>query len=157
MFTVDVNNNAMQRRYKSRLVPQGSTSVCYTCPIPCDILPPHIEFVLEFSEVQASLEMRLKDFCCTYGLFPLGAICHGLLKNLHVPAEDRTGGPSISSLALYHVAIKAGLYRKALYTSVPYTYSIPCDTPNRVCAAKEYHIFHPGSPQTYPPLRLRHF
>ena len=44
----------------------------------------------------------------------LGAICHGLLKNLHVPAEDRTGDPSISSPALYHVAIKAGLYRKAV-------------------------------------------
>ena len=37
-----------------------------------------------------------------------------LKKNLHVPAEDRTGDPSISSLALYHVAIKAGLYRKAV-------------------------------------------
>ena len=47
--------------------------------------------------------------------FPtLGAICHGLLKNSHVPAEDRTGDPSIYSLALYHVAIKAGLYRKAV-------------------------------------------
>ena len=40
--------------------------------------------------------------------------CHGLLKNLHVPAKDRTGDPSIYSLALYHVAIKAGLYRKAV-------------------------------------------
>ena len=36
------------------------------------------------------------------------------LKNFHVPAEDRTGDPSIYSLALYHVAIKAGLYRKAV-------------------------------------------
>ena len=36
------------------------------------------------------------------------------LKNLRVPAEDRTGDPLISSLALYHVAIKAGLYRKAV-------------------------------------------
>ena len=41
-------------------------------------------------------------------------ICNGLLKSLHVPAEDRTGDPSIYSLALYHVAIKAGLYRKAV-------------------------------------------
>ena len=37
-----------------------------------------------------------------------------LKKNLHVPAEDRTRDPSIYSLALYHVAIKAGLYRKAV-------------------------------------------
>ena len=36
------------------------------------------------------------------------------LKNFHAPAEDRTGDPSIYSLALYHVAIKAGLYRKAV-------------------------------------------
>ena len=41
-------------------------------------------------------------------------LCHGLLKNFHVPAEDRTGDPSIYSLAVYHVAIKAGLYRKAV-------------------------------------------
>ena len=27
----------------------------------------------------------------------LGAICHGLLKNSHAPAEDRTGDPSIYS------------------------------------------------------------
>ena len=36
------------------------------------------------------------------------------LKKSNAPAEDRTGDPSISSLALYHVAIKAGLYRKAV-------------------------------------------
>ena len=32
----------------------------------------------------------------------------------HAPAEDRTGDPSIYSLALYHVAIKAGLYHRAV-------------------------------------------
>ena len=37
-----------------------------------------------------------------------------LKKYLHSPAEDRTGVPSSYSLALYHVAIKAGLYRKAV-------------------------------------------
>ena len=36
------------------------------------------------------------------------------LKNLHAPAEDRTGNPSIYSRALYHVAIKADLYREAV-------------------------------------------
>ena len=36
------------------------------------------------------------------------------LKNLNAPADDRTGDPSIYSRALYHVAIKAGLYRKAV-------------------------------------------
>ena len=37
-----------------------------------------------------------------------------LKKILHAPVEDRAGDPSIYSLALYHVAIKAGLYRKAV-------------------------------------------
>ena len=37
-----------------------------------------------------------------------------LKKNSHTPAEVRTGDLSICSLALYHVAIKAGLYRKAV-------------------------------------------
>ena len=36
------------------------------------------------------------------------------LKKSNALAEDRTGNPSIYSLALYHVAIKAGLYRKAV-------------------------------------------
>ena len=36
------------------------------------------------------------------------------LKKSNAPAEDRTGDPSIYSLALYHVPIKAGLYRKAV-------------------------------------------
>ena len=36
------------------------------------------------------------------------------LKNFHVPAEDQTGDLSILRRALYHVAIKAGLYRKAV-------------------------------------------
>ena len=45
------------------------------------------------------------NYCCN---------CHGLLKKLHAPAKDRTGDPSIYSLALYHVTVKAGLYRKAV-------------------------------------------
>ena len=54
------------------------------------------------------------------------------LKNIHVPAEDRTGDPSISSLALYHVAIKAGLYRKAVQVYdipnlYPVTFSLSTD------------------------------
>ena len=36
------------------------------------------------------------------------------LKKSNAPAEDRTRDLSIYSLALYHVAIKAGLYRKAV-------------------------------------------
>ena len=48
-----------------------------------------------------------------------------LKKNLHVPAEDRTGDPSISSVALYHVAIKVGLYHKAVQVyDIPNLYPV---------------------------------
>ena len=48
-----------------------------------------------------------------------------LKKILHAPAEDRTGNPSIYSLALYHVAIKAGLYRKAVQVyGIPNLYPV---------------------------------
>ena len=48
-----------------------------------------------------------------------------LKKYLHFPAEDRTGVPSIYSLALYHVAIKAGLYRKAVQVyDIPNLYPV---------------------------------
>ena len=51
--------------------------------------------------------------------------CHGLLKNSHAPAEDRTGDHSIYRLALYHVAIKAGLYRKAVQVyDIPNLYPV---------------------------------
>ena len=47
------------------------------------------------------------------------------LKKLHAPAEGRTGDPSIYSRALYHVAIKAGLYRKAIQVyDIPYLYPV---------------------------------
>ena len=41
-------------------------------------------------------------------------ICHGLFKKLHAPDGDRTADPSIQNLALYHVAIKADFYHKAV-------------------------------------------
>ena len=33
----DLQSSTLPRRYKSRLVPQGSTSILYTYPVPCDI------------------------------------------------------------------------------------------------------------------------
>ena len=41
----DLKSSTLPRRYKSPLVPQGRTSVWYTWPIPCDILPLHIDDV----------------------------------------------------------------------------------------------------------------
>ena len=47
------------------------------------------------------------------------------LKKSNAPAEDRTGDPSIDSRALYHVAIKAGLYRKAVQVyDIPNIYPV---------------------------------
>ena len=48
-----------------------------------------------------------------------------LQTNLHAPAEDRTGDPSIYCRALYHVAIKGGLYRKAVQVNdIPNLYPV---------------------------------
>ena len=44
---------------KGPLKPKQSTN---QLPLPYDILPLHIEFVLEFCEVQDSPKMRLKEF-----------------------------------------------------------------------------------------------
>ena len=50
---------------------------------------------------------------------------HRLLKHVNAPAEDRTGDPLISSRALYHVAIKAGLFRKAVQVyDIPNLYPV---------------------------------
>ena len=54
-----------------------------------------------------------------------GRLFHGLLKNLYALAEDRTGDPSINSLALYHVAIKACLYHKTVQVyDIPNLYPV---------------------------------
>ena len=43
----------------------------------------------------------------------------------YAPAGDRTGDPSIYSRALYHVAIKAGLFRKAVQVyNIPKLYPV---------------------------------
>ena len=80
--------------------------------------------------------IRKKTSCPT-----LCAICHGLLKHSHAPAEDRTGDPSIYSLALYHIAIKAGLYRKAVQV-----YDIPNQYPVTYVLTflRNYYVFRPG-------------
>ena len=54
------------------------------------------------------------------------------LKKSNAPAEDRTGDPSIYSLALYHVAIKAGLYHKAVQV-----YRIPNQYPVTLISKKQ--------------------
>ena len=70
--------------------------------------------------------MRLKKFLCTCWLFSLGAVLiHMLvisigrhlsrtLKKSTCPGRGPNRGPSIYCLALYHISLKAGLYRKAV-------------------------------------------
>ena len=70
----------------------------------------------KFTKIKYSAPNRFIIFITNDRYFTVLEIfwCHGLLKNSHATAEDRTGDPSIYSLTLYHVAIKAGLYRKAV-------------------------------------------
>ena len=51
-------------------------------------------------------------------------ICHGLLKYLHCPGRGSNGDPSIYSRALYHVAIKAGLYKAVQVYYKPNLYPV---------------------------------
>ena len=53
--------------------------------------------------------------------------------NSHAPAEGRAGDPSIYGLALYHVAIKAGLHRKAVQVYyIPNLYPVTNVTQNNI-------------------------
>ena len=64
-----------------------------------------------------------------------------LKKILHAPAGDRTGDPSIYSLALYNAAIKAGLYRKAVqvyYILNQYPVTFPPTILNSASNSQEY-------------------
>ena len=49
------------------------------------------------------------------------------LKTSHAPVEDRAGDLVIYSLAIHHVAIKAGLYRKAVQVyDISELYTVTC-------------------------------
>ena len=58
--------------------------------------------------------MPLALFVISLVFSALISMSQTLKKILHAPVEDWTGDPSIYSLALNHVAIKAGLYGKAV-------------------------------------------
>ena len=76
----------------------------------------HHRTMLNFGEMFHENTLNLGSFNVTEGrrlLYKIGYNCHRGRKS-HAPAEDRTGDPSIYSLALHHVAIKAGLYCKAV-------------------------------------------
>ena len=61
----------------------------------------------------------------------IGSHLSWTLKNLHAPAEDRTEDPSITSRTLYHIAIKAGLHRKAVQVyDIPNLYPVTKEKEN---------------------------
>ena len=63
-----------------------------------------------------------------------------LKKFLYIPAEDRAGDLSIMRRALYHVAIKAGLYRKAVQVYyIPNLY--PVTQRNEITAMTYFYTF----------------
>ena len=118
---LDSKSYTLSRRYKSRLVPQGSTSVSYTYTH--DIHPLQLEIRPWISRSLRITWNETQGVLCTRGLFTVGAKCNSW-KNGNNILPDWGSNPvrTIQSLTFYRVAIKAGLYRKAVqvcYIPIP--------------------------------------
>ena len=106
----------LPRRYKSRLVPQSSTSVSFTYHY--YIFPSPFRFVRgsQFEQPRNTRPPSLSGHQAhQMGLFMLGARCNRSKNSNHL-CRDRGSNPCgpRDRRTLYHVAIKAGLYRKAV-------------------------------------------
>ena len=88
-------------------------------PIPCDILPLHIEFALEFSGVQESLEMRLKELWVIY----VGRHLSQTLKKIQCPGRGSNRGPFDLQSSTLPRRYKSWLVPQGS-TSVLYTYTL---------------------------------
>ena len=125
-----------------------AVQMCYI-PIPCDILPLHIEIRLQiFTGVRESLEMRLKEVSCTCGLFTLGAKCNRQREISSVLTRPRIEPATLHTKIQhsYHIAIKAGLYRKAVQVCyIP----IPCDIKVNLNWNASHHKHFQGMDQDY--------
>ena len=128
---LDSKSYTLPRRYKSRLVPQGSTSVSYTYTW-WQSPPSNLKFVPEFLGVRESREMRLKEFYAHMWVIYVGRQMLQVKKMEITFFPDRGSNPVrwTQSPTLYHVAIKAGLYRKAVQV-----YHIPI--PGDICQRKQ--------------------
>ena len=87
----------------------------YNIPIPGDILPLQLEIRPWISRSPRITWNETRTFMHTCGLFTLGAKCNRW-KNGNNIFPDRGSNPGRlrDRLTLYRVAIKAGLYRKAV-------------------------------------------
>ena len=111
----DLKANTLPRRCKSRLLPQGSRSVLYTYPyyiFPCfKLIRPRI-----YAEPRVIPgHFLLSDARNTSrGPHLLATKCHRVQKNPTCPRWESNLGRRIYRQTLYHVAVKAGFYRKAV-------------------------------------------
>ena len=121
----DLKANTLPRRCKSRLLPQGSRSELYTYTyyiFPCfklirprstrnhAVIPGH--FILSDARNPSR------------GPPTLATKCHRVQKNPNRPRWESNLGRRIYRQTLYHVAVKAGCYRKAVevsYIPIPTT------------------------------------
>ena len=92
----------------------------------------------KFKAKELHIEISSRNNCTGIRLdFTLGAICHGTLKKSHkilyVPSPYSNPVLLGDRRTLYHVAIKAGLYRKAVQVYDIPNYHIPCDTNTDLC------------------------
>ena len=123
--SLDLQANTLPRRCKSRLLPQGSRSVLYI-PRPCDIHPLQFEIRPWISWYRNHVKWDQGRYLCTErskdGLFAVGAIVVER-KYFTCPSRESNPGRWIYRQTLYHVAVKAGFYRKAV--EVYYIYLDP--------------------------------
>ena len=100
-----------------------AVQVCYIS-IPGDILPLQLEIRPWISRSPRITWNETQGVLCTRGLFTVGAKCSRWKKLEIIFFPNRGSNPVrwTQSPTLYHVAIKAGLYRKAVqvcYIPIP--------------------------------------
>ena len=120
----DLQASTLPRHCKSRLLPQGKAEVCYI-PIPTTYFPVLNRLVPESARNYAVIPGHSILMPETQAADPHWATkCHRVQKNSNRPRWESNLGRRIYRQALYHVAVKAGFYRKAVevcYIPIPTT------------------------------------
>ena len=141
----DLKANTLPRRCKSRLLPQGSRSVLYTY-IPTTYFPSLIRFVPESTRNHVVIpgHFLLSDARNTSrGPHILATKCHRVQKIPNRPRWESNPGRRIKRQTLYHVAVKAGFYRKAVEVydiPIPTTKSPNCPRWESNLGRRIYHV-----------------
>ena len=123
--SLDLQANTLPRRCKSRLLPQGSRSVLYI-PRPCDIHPLQFEIRPRISWYRNHVKMNPREIFMHTTV--IGWVIYGgrivvERKYFTCPSRESNPGRWIYRQTLYHVAVKARFYRKAV--EVYYIYLDP--------------------------------